>query len=431
MKPQVNRREFLSLTAGAAAGVVLPQTVSAAGIGQRDVRLGVIGTGSRGTCLLRVMLAHKGTQVPAVCDIIKGKADNAAGIVEKARDKRAETYTKGPEDYRRMLKRDDLDAVLVTTPMQLHAVMSVAAMRAGKNVFSEVAAACTLDECWDLVRTVEQTGRTYMMAENCCYYRDCMMILNMVQQGLFGELTYAECGYVHDCRHLSFNADGSLTWRGRLHTDFIGNLYPTHSIGPVAQWMGINRTDRFASITALMNQPRGHAIYAAKRFDKDSQAARAKWRSGDSCNALIKTAKGAIIEIRYDTASARPHPSTTHYLLQGTKGAYLFDGRRIYIEGKTKGYKWEPSKSYEKEFEHALWKEWGKAASGAGHGGADYFTTRAFLESLRAGTPPPIDVYDAVTWSSIMPLSAASIRADGKPQPFPDFMKNAKRRSPS
>ncbi len=425
MTQGINRREFMGITAGAAAGMVLPEVVTAAGIGQRDIRLGVIGMGNRGQYLMRVMLGHKGTQVPAVCDIVASKATHSAGIVAKARGKPAETYTKGPEDYLRLLQRDDLDAVLVTTPMQLHAPMSVAAMRAGKHVFSEVAAACTLEECWDLVRTAEATKKTYMLAENCCYYRECMMILNMVEQGLFGDLTYAECGYIHDCRSLSFKADGSLTWRGRLHTDMIGNLYPTHGIGPVAQWMGINKTDRFVSLTAMSNRQTGHPTYAAKRFGRDHASAEIKWRAGDATNALIKTARGAMIEIRYDTSSTRPHTSTTHYLLQGTKGAYLHDGARIYLEGKTEKYAWESRKRYEKEYEHPLWQKWSKAASGAGHGGADYFTTRSFVEALRTGAPSPIDVYDAVVWSSIIPLSAASIEAGGKPVAFPDFMKGA------
>ena len=424
MGQEFTRREFMGIGAGAAAGMVAPHVAAGAGLGQRDIRLGVIGTGNRGQYLMRVMLGHKGTQVPAVCDILPDKAKHSAGIVAQARGKAAETYTKGPEDYLRMLERDDLDAVLVTTPMQLHAPMSVAAMRAGKHVLSEVAAAMTLEECWDLVRTVEQTGLNYMMAENCCYYRECMMILNMVEQGLFGDPTYAECAYIHDCRFLSFKPDGSLTWRGKLHTDYVGNLYPTHSIGPVAQWMGINKTDRFVSLTAATNRPTGHRDYAAKKFDKGNAVHKTKWRAGDATNALITTAKGCLIEIRYDTVSSRPHPSTTHYLFQGTKGAYLHDGRRIYIEGRTKKYAWEDRGPYEKEFEHPLWTKWGKAASGAGHGGADYFTTRAFLESLRAGTKPPIDVYDAVAWSSIIPLSAASIADGGGPKAFPDFTKN-------
>ncbi|MBN1345763.1 MAG: Gfo/Idh/MocA family oxidoreductase [Phycisphaerae bacterium] len=426
MKSGINRREFLGLAAGATAGAVFPQVVTAAGISGRDIRLGVIGTGNRGQYLTRVMLGHRGIQVPAVCDIVPEKAKHTADFVSKALGKPVETYTKGPEDYLRMLQRDDLDAVLVTTPMQLHAANSVAAMKAGKHVLSEVSAAATLDECWDLIRTVEQTGKTYMMAENCCYYRQVMMVLNMVEQGLFGELTYAECAYVHDCRFLSFNPDGSLTWRGKLHTNFIGNLYPTHAIGPVARWMGINRTDRFKTITAMSSPPRGHAVHAEQKFGKGHAATKNKWIAGDATNALIQTDKGALIEIRYDTSSSRAYNSTTHYLLQGTKAAYLDDGARIYIEGKSTPHKWEPRKKYEQEYDHPLWKKWGKDAEGAGHGGADYFTTRLFLEALRTGGKSPVDVYDAVAWSSIMPLSAASIRAGGQPQEFPDFKKNAK-----
>ena len=425
MDSGINRREFMGTAAGVAAGMVLPQAVTAAGIGQRDVRLGIIGTGGRGRHLMGMFLRQKGAQVPAVCDIVPQRANQAAETVAKARGKRPETYTKGPEDYRRMLQREDLDAVLVATPMQLHAVMSVAAMRAGKHVLSEVAAACTLDECWDLVRTVEATGKTYMLAENCCYVRECLMLLNMIEQGVFGKITYAECAYVHDVRFLSFEPNGSLAWRGKLHVDFIGNLYPTHSIGPVAQCMGINKTDRFASLVAVMNRPECHALYAAEKFGKDHPATKTQWQAGDSCNALIRTANGATLDIRYDSSSPRPVVSTTHYLLQGTKGVYLFDGRRIYIEGRSKANTWEESSRYLSEFEHPLWKKWGKEAGDSGLVGADYVTTRMFLETLRAGTKPPIDVYDAVAWSSIMPLSAASIRAGGEPQAFPDFMKGA------
>jgi predicted dehydrogenase len=426
MKSALNRREFLGLTAGAAAGLIWAEDLMGAGIGSRDIRLGIIGVGSRGTGLTSVLLAHGRTQVAAVCDINPQAAERAAGIVEKARGKRPETYTNGPEDYFRLLKRDDLDAVGVFTPIPLHAPMSVAAMRAGKAVLSEVPAATTLQECWDLVKAAEETGRFYMLSENCCYYESCMMILNMVEKGLFGDLTYAECGYIHDCRSICFNADGTLTWRGELHRDGIGNWYPTHSVGPVGQWLGINRVDRFASLTAATTPPTSMTRYAAERFGKDHPAARIKWRCGDTTNALIRTDKGVLIEIRFDIASARPHPMTTHYMLQGTKGAYLFDGERIWIEGKTKNYAWEPAAAYMKEYQHPLWQKWGKEGAGSGHGGADYFVTRAFLEALRAGTKSPIDVYDAAAWSSIIPLTAASIETGGKPQEFPDFKKNAK-----
>lgn len=425
MTDSFTRRDILQLAGAVTAGAVFPHVAGAAGISGRPIRLGVIGTGNRGQYLSRVLLRHGGVDFPAVCDIVPDKAKHTAGFLSKHQSKPTEVYTKGPKDYLRMLERDDLDAVLVASPMQLHAPMSVAAMKAGKGVLSEVGAACTLDECWDLVRTVEQTRQTFMMAENCCYYRDVMAILNMVQAGLFGKLTYAECGYIHNCRWLSFNKDGSLTWRGKLHTDFRGNLYPTHAIGPVAQWMGITRTDQFKTLTAMSNGPLCHDLYAEQKYGQDSPGAKAEWITGDRTNSLIQCAGGAMIDLRYDTSSPRPHPTTTHYRLQGTKGAYVYEDRHIYVEGKTKGNKWDAIDPYLAKYEHDLWKKWGKQASGAGHGGADYFTTRMFLETLRTGGWPPIDVYDAAVWSSIMPLSGASVEANGAPQAFPDFLKNS------
>lgn len=247
-----------------------------------------------------------------------------------------------------MCGRDDLDAVVVAVPMPIQGPVSAAAMRAGKHVLSEVAPAITLEQCWDLVRAAEESGKTYMLAENVCYFRDMKMVQNMLAQGVFGKLTYAECGYIHDLRHRGFNADGSPNEVAMMFLTMMGNLYPTHAIGPVAQFMGIYRTDRFVSLAAATSVSEAVQHYAAKRFNKDHPSAKIKWQAGDS---------GLL--------------------------------------------------------------------------GADYVTTRVFLETLRAGTKPPIDVYDAVAWSSIMPLSAALIRAGGKPQAFPDFMKGAKARTSS
>jgi predicted dehydrogenase len=324
-------------------------------------------------------------------------------------------------DYRRLLDRSDLDAVVIATPMKDHAVMSVDALRAGKHALSEVAAGCTLEECWALVEAVEDTKKLYMLSENCCYQQSCMMVLNMVQQGVFGDLTYAECGYVHDCRPIKFESDGSLTWRGELARDNIGNLYPTHSLGPVAQWMGINRRDRLVSLVSMTTRQASIERYAAARFGKDSPAARVRFAVGDSTSTLIRTRNGAVIDLRYDTASARPHPSTTYYALQGLKASYESDGDRIWIEELTRDYAWEPLSKYAQQYEHPSWKRWQEEAKKTEHGGADFFVVREFVRAVRAGGPSPIDVYDAVTWSSIIPLSAESIRGGGKPIEIPDF----------
>ena len=204
----MHRRDFLRSSAAAGLAARFASATLAQSKGDA-VRLGVIGVGGRGTHLLGLALNH-GVAVPTICDIDEAHLARAMGIGEKARSGgRPVGYSKGPKDYRRMLQRDDLDAVLIATPMQLHAEMSVDALRAGKHVYSEVAAAMTLEECWGLVRAAEETGKVYMLGENCCYWHHVMMVLNMVRKGIFGDLTYAECGYVHDCR-------GPPTWDARF-----------------------------------------------------------------------------------------------------------------------------------------------------------------------------------------------------------------------
>jgi len=426
MSNAITRRRFLHTSAAAS----LTATLIPHGWGQqqpKSMRLGVIGVGGRGTYLLSLTLQLEGVAVTAVCDIDPKRVDQAGALVEKAGGKRPAGFTAGPTDYRRLLAREDVDAVIIATPMQLHGVMSVDALRAGKHVLSEVAAAVTLDECWALVRAAEQSGRIYMMSENCCYYRQNLMVLQMVRAGLFGEMTYAECGYVHDCRYLLFNPGGSLTWRGELARDFTGNLYPTHALGPVCQWLGINRGDRLVSLVASTSAQKSGARYVSGKFGADSPAARTRFAVGDTTTTLMRTAKGAVIDLRYDTLSARPHPNTTYYTLQGEKASYKDDGvkQEIWLEGKSKDYAWEPAATYADAFEHPLWKRSTEKSRKSGHGGADYFAVAEFVDAIRAGRPAPIDACDAAAWSCIIPLSAASIRAGGAPQDIPDFTRGA------
>jgi predicted dehydrogenase len=430
MQNLLTRRRFLQL--GMAAGIAARFGKLSAEQGRSaPTRLGYIGVGGRGTYLLRLSLGIQEVEVSAICDINEANLNRAIQIVQEARGAKPSGYSAGPTDYRRLLSREDVDAVVIATPMQLHAQMAVDSLRAGKATLSEVAAACTLDECWALVEAVEETGRLYMLSENCCYLRSCMMILNMAQQSVFGDITYAECGYVHDCRQIKFNSDGSLTWRGELARDNIGNLYPTHSLGPVAQWMGINRKDRLVSLVAMSTRQASIERYAALHFGENSPAARVKFAVGDSTSTLIRTANGALIDLRYDTSSARPYPTTTYYALQGLKASYDSRGEQIWMEGFSPTLAWEPLTKHAEKYEHPKWRSWQKEAEKTAHGGTDFFVVREFIEAVRAGGPSPVDVYDAVTWSSIMPLSAESIRSGGKPVEIPDFTRGKWRKATS
>jgi predicted dehydrogenase len=333
--------------------------------------------------------------------------------------------------YDRLLDESDCDAVLLATPWPLHASQAIQALRAGRHVLSEVIAAASLDECWQLIETVEATGRVYMMSENYCYTRPNMMVLNMVRQGLFGEPVYAEGGYIHDTRDLMFDRNGKLTWRGEGRRAWNGNTYPTHSLGPVAQWLGINRDDRLTITTTWMSPSVAAPAYAARVFGPDSPAAQPGYFiGGDSATTLVQTERGHLIVLRRDSGSPRPH-NMVHYALQGTQASYLSprhsrEDPLVWIEGRSPGTspgsaEWESLWAYADEYEHPRWSERGEQARRAGHGGGDFFVLEDFVQAIRSGQPPTIDVYDAVTWSSLMPLSVESVRQGGAPVEVPNF----------
>ncbi len=410
-----HRRDFLA--AAFASALVAP-----AAFGQnakaRPARIAFIGVGSRGTGLLRSILAIPGVTVPAICDINEAHLDRAIAAVEKAHGNTPAGYSKDEYDYRRMLARDDFDAVLIATPVDWHAVMSLDAMNAGKDVGSEVPACRTLEECRDLVRTKEKTGTRYMLLENYVYTRARMQIYNMARAGVFGDLYYAECGYIHDCLALLFDSKGALTWRGEVRARLFGNTYPTHSIGPISKMMSIHRGDRMAKLVAMMSAPRSSHHYAVEQFGPGSEAAKVKFTYGDYCSCLIQTANGAMIRCDFDSHSRRP--AKMFYLVQGTKGLYDSD-HGVYLHGKSPAQKYESTSEYSKDYDHNYWASMGEEAKSAGHGGGDFFVLSDFVTMVRDNREPFVDVYDAAAWSAVSPLSMDSIRGGCGSVEFPDF----------
>src|SRR5688572_276843 len=294
MTHPISRRNVLKAAAGSAAVLTLTPFVRATE--PASVRMGFIGVGARGTVLLKHVLAHQGVSVPAVCDIDEQALTRACEIVEKSSGKRPEGYSRGPEDYRRLLERGDINSVLIATPQDLHAAMTLDSMKAGKFVGAEVPACCTLDECHQLVRARRELKAGYMMLENLIYPRFVMQVQNMVEKGLFGDLTYGLGNYIHDLRDRRFNPDGSLTWRGENLRDNPGIIYPTHAIGPVCRNMGIGKEDKLVSLVAMSSKPAATHEYAVEKFGADSPAAKVNFKNGDTNQALISTAKGRLIE---------------------------------------------------------------------------------------------------------------------------------------
>jgi predicted dehydrogenase len=427
---EITRRRAMQLAISAGAGAVLAMRgaskvfadATKAAEGGKKIRLGFIGVGDRGTGLLRVTLRFANVEIPAICDINEGNLTRAQDLVEKAGQKRPEGYAKDPHDYRRLLERGDIDAVVIGTPQELHAEMTIDSFKAKKFVGSEVPACTTIDECWAMVRAANQYNGGYMLLENYIYSDPVMTVQQMVDKNLFGDLTYGYGSYIHEIRGMRFAKDGGLTWRGYNVLKNRGLVYPTHAIGPVCRWMGIDGVkDSLQTLVAMDSKPASTKLFAAEKFGSDSKQAKVDFENGDTNQALIRTKQGRLIEVRYDTSSPRP-AGMGEYSLQGTKGAYeaKFGLRHVYLEGRTPAEKWEPLEQYESEFRHPYWKQQADKAKTTGHGGGDWFVIADFVEAVRTGKSP-IDIFDAVTWTSVRPLSEQSIRSGSQPVEVPNF----------
>lgn len=395
------------------------------------VRLAVAGARrARAEIQILKQLQEK-VELRAVCD-----PDDAMWTVWKAQFPGARFY----RTFGDLLADDTVDAVFVATPLRMHAEQSVAALMAGKHVLSEVPACHTLEQCWDLVETVEKTKRKYMLAENYCFMRSNLMVLNIVRHGLFGELIHAEGAYLHDYKHRTHDGRGGLEWRGELHRDWNTVNYPTHSIGPISQWLGINTTqgDVYESLVAVASKPEVMWRYFRELYGSDHPGSDpGYWTQGDSQNAILRTRRGVTAVIRVDWTSPRPH-NMTHYGLQGTTGAYV-SGRHsredplVWISGRSPGFspprdgieaEWEPLWHYAADYEHPFWRRWSGVAPSADLDGGDFLTLLEFVDCVLGDRDPPINVYDAVTWSSLIPLAAKSIRAGGGRVEIPQFKRD-------
>jgi predicted dehydrogenase len=359
-----------------------------------ELKVGLVGV-PRGSGFIRAFQTIQETTVVAICDInrdVLKRVGDENGIEAR--------YS----DFEKMVQ-SDLDIIVVTTPMPLHAPQSVIALTEGKHVISEVSAATDLEQCWQLVNAVRNSEAKYMMAENYTYMKPNVLIHALVQHGLFGEVYFGEGEYIHELK-----AHNEVTkWRRKWQTGRNGCTYPTHSLGPVLQWFD----DRVATVACFGT---GHH-YQDPRGDN--------YENEDSTTTICKTTKGGQINIRLDMLSDRPH-NLAYYSLQGTKGCYeaprgFGDNHKIWLADYSDGTEWRSLWDFEEEFMPDIWRNPPEEALRAGHGGGDYFEVRGFADSIINDTKPPIDVYEALDMTVPGLVSEASINQGGMPLPVPDF----------
>lgn len=393
--------------------------------------LGIIGVGLRGRSHAALCLDRSDVDIVAVCDIQEASLAACRRLFSDRGRKLPREYTGGIDAYQRMLRKEKLDAVIIATPWQFHYSQSIDAMKAGVYVGCEVIAGLTLEEHWSIVETSENTGIPYMCLENVDYRRDVLAVLNMVRQGIFGELVHLEGGYEHDLRTVLFNNGetyargasygekgfGEAKWRTQFNIDLDGDIYPTHGFGPVMNFADINHGNRVVNVVSFSSKARGLADYI-EGVAPGHPHAKIDFKCGDVTTSVMKCANGETIVITHDTHLPRPY--STGLKVQGTKGIWMELNNGIHLDSD-RTHNWKEAGDLLAQYDHPLWKKHGQEAKDSGHGGADWFVVNDFLMAVRDKRQTPIDVYDSVTMSALFPLSIQSIKQANKTLEFPDF----------
>lgn len=391
------------------------------------VRIGFIGLGHRGHGAVYRYTFIDGVEIKAFCDLEQNYINRSQETLQNKNLPHADEYV-GEESWKQLCEREDIDLIYICTDWLSHASIAVYAMEQGKHVAVEVPAAVTIKECWDLIDTAEKTQRHCIMLENCCYDFFELTTLNMIQQGVFGELVHGEGAYIHDLRRMNFakkndpNYHYINMWRLNYNEKHTGNPYPTHGLGPICQAMNIHRGDKMDYLVSVSSDQFGMTEYAKEKFGLNSPESKKEYQLGDMNTTIIRTSKGKTIMIQHDVTSPRPY-SRLH-ALSGTNGflqKYPIQG--IALEPNAHNFlnKVEMD-SLLKVYEHPFITEIGAIAQKVGgHGGMDFIMDYRLIYCLRNGLPLDQDVYDAAEWSCLVELTEQSAKNGGIPVKIPDF----------
>ena len=406
------------------------------------VRVGFVGLGMRGSDAVERWTHIPGIQVVALCDYEVQRANACQQALEKASMPRAAVYH-GEKGYEELCARNDLDLVYIATDWVHHFPVARCALEHGKHVAVEVPSAMNLHEIWALIDLVEQKRLHCMILENCCYDFFELNSLSMAQQGVFGEVIYAQGAYRHELspywdKYWNGDPNDRLQWRLRYNKDHRGDVYPTHGLGPIAQVMNIHRGDRMETLVAMDTRS-----FNGRQLVKDRTGEDVEFRNGDHTTTLIRTAQGKVLEIHHNVMT--PQPYNRMYQLTGTEGfankypreGYAVQGR--WLETAEKHAEAAESQKYDQLTGHSYLTEEQnrmlverftsplvtryekKAKEVGGHGGMDFIMDSRLVYCLQNGLPLDMDIYDLAEWCCLAELGAISMDNGNLPVEVPDF----------
>jgi predicted dehydrogenase len=448
----MNRKHFIKSFAGAAAFLGLPisslgknsignlsdklkmdqQNISGNMIGFKvdpikKVRVGIIGLGNRGkglTDMFHWLIENDRAEIVAMSDLKEGNVSQAIDKLYAVQKRKPDTYTKNENSWKELAQRDDIDLILICTPWELHTPMAVYGMQQGKHVASEVPIAYTLDDCYKLIQTSEETKRHCMMIENCCYNDEELFVLNMIQEGVFGDLTHAEGAYIHDLRkHMLDDEYYQGQWRVKHHEIRNGNFYTTHGIGPISNYLNIGHGDNFSILTSMSSREKSLSD-AAKRLNSPH----INILCGDMNTTLLKTKLGKTVMLQFDVHTGSPYNRLNKVV--GTDAVHQGYPSRLFIDDKDElkywGHNWLDENAYaeyKSKYTHPMIKKLKSISQDykQGHGGMDFVMIYRLISCLNQGVPLDQSVYDGAIWSAITPLSELSVASNSQSVDFPDL----------
>ncbi len=384
------------------------------------VKVGFIGLGARGKVLLKNLLKNfEHVEVVALCDVYADRVEECQNLIFEKRNVQVAGYS----NYEDVLKDEKVNTVIISASWEAHIPLAIASMKAGKATGLEVGGAYSVDDCWALVRTYQETKTPFMFLENCCYGKNELLATSLVRNGVLGNVVYCHGAYRHDLRPQIANGEKLRHYRLRNYLIRNCDNYPTHNVGPIAKLLNINRGNRMISLVSVASAARGMKDFI-EATEEHAALKDKTFMQGDVVHTLITCADGAVISLKLDTTL--PHPYSREFTVEGTKGFYQEVGDIVY-EDKDKMSLGEDLNLYANtagkyaRYLPSIWSSLTEEEIKAGHGGMDTLLLRDFFNALLEGREPSIDVYDAAVWMVISCLTEESIKCGGKQMTIPDF----------
>ena len=386
------------------------------------IRVGIVGLGPRACGLMfQNMINIDKIKITAICDLYEDRIKSTSDELFEKAGYRPEFFS---TDYRDIINSDIVDVVMILAAWEDHIPIAIMSMKKGKPVGVEVAGAYSIEHCWDLVKTYEETKTPIMMLENCCYGRSEMMAMNMKENGVFGTIVHCNGAYHHDLREEITGGIENRHYRFRNYKNRNCENYPTHELGPIAQLLDINKGNRMISLVSVSSKSVGLHDYIMKKKSDDKKLTDINFCQGDVVTTIIRCARGETITMTLDTSL--PGYYSRAFRVQGTDARYDDDTRSLFIDGKSDhglhlDETWNSLENHRDEYDHPVWKDYLVEGVREGHQGMDWLMLNDFFDRIADGRPMPIDVYDMASWMAITSLTEDSIMLGGAPVAIPDF----------